>query len=178
MVKVRQLGPEQLENQTRIRLLNQNVNEALEELETVIARLKEKVLEQKMGRNPLKAPSLDSIHRAMRNITSGLQSRILDLDDAALRLDMLALSMRSPQPASSTSKRATQPGSEARASPAVSPSVERPNVLAPRKPTTTETERKVERLLAAEAFGQKLKVAWLANGRKEAPLNTSANGRL
>lgn len=160
--------------------MNQNVSEALEELERAIALLKDKALERKLGRSPMKAPSLDSIHRAMRNITAALQRRILELDDLSLRLDMLTLSTNSAR----REHKATTPKSEAM--PDVSSSREGTPMperdaspkVSPRRSTRDPTamEKKVQRLLEAEAFGQRLKAAWLDNGRRTEPLlNTSAN---
>lgn len=182
MVRVRQLGPEQLENQNRIRRQTQNVNEALDELERTILGLKEKVLEEKLGRSPMQAPSLDSIYRAIRNLTAGLQSKIIELDDIGLRLDMAALTTDSPKKQADTTPKAqrllkgaspaaSENGSAARSA------AERSFSHAPKRHvlhTTSRIERSVRRTLAAEEFGQKLKDAWLAH-RKEPLLNTSAN---
>ena len=176
IVKIRQLGPEQLENQTRIRRSTQNVTEALEELERAIALLKDKALERKLGRTPMKAPSLDTMHRAMRNMTSALQRRILELDDLSLRFNMLTMSTNPPR----RDSRANTPRREGSAEPASregTPVQERSSST-PRRSTKdpTDMEKKVQRLLEAEAFGQRLKAAWLDNGRRTEPLlNTSAN---
>lgn len=175
MVRVRQLGPEQLENQNRIRKQTQNVTEALNELERTITTLKDKVLEEKLGRSPLQAPSLDSIYRATRNLTSALQSKVAELDDIGLRLDMMTLSTSSRvegkdntprerrllgSAAGSSTK--TADGSPLRAGWATTPRI------------TTRVERNVQKALAAEDFGQQLKEAWLAKHHQ--PLfNKTAN---
>ena len=178
IVKIRQLGPEQLENQTRIRHLTQSVTEALEELERAIALLKDKALERKLGRTPMKAPSLDSIHRAMRNMTSALQRRILELDDLSLRLDMLTLSTSSPRRDSRASTPRREGSADLSSSREGTPVPESRAGASPRRGSKdpTDMEKKVQKLLAAEAFGQRLKAAWLDDGRRTEPLlNTSAN---
>lgn len=182
MVRVRQLGPEQLENQTRIRKQTQNVNEALTELERTIISLKEKVLEEKLGRSPMQAPSLDSIYRAIRNLTAGLQNKVVALDDIALRLDMMTLTTDSPtKPKGSTPKGRMLIGAASQSpsgngSPSRS-SVDRSFSHAPKKDakrTASRIERNVRSTLAAEEFGQKLKEAWLAK-HKEPLLNTEVS---
>lgn len=92
LVRVRQLGPEQQETQRRLRQSSQSVTEAVEALEAGIANLRERMVERKLGRTPMKAPSLDTIHRASRNITSALHARNVELDDLMLRLEMALLS--------------------------------------------------------------------------------------
>lgn len=98
MVRVRQLGPEQLENQKHIRASMESVRARLEELEDHLAVLKEKVVEAKLGKSSLKAPSLDSISRAIRNITVAVTEKMFEIDELALRLDMMRVSLDSPAP--------------------------------------------------------------------------------
>jgi nucleoporin NUP159 len=182
LVRIRQLGPEQLENQNRIRRQTQNVNDALDELEKMVMSLKDKVLEEKHGRSPLQAPSLDSIYRAIRHLTAGLHRKIIELDDVALRLDMISLSTETTGKPHETTPKASRLASslvlaKRSASPLGSKS-ERSFTRTPKKHVahaTARIERNVKRTLAAEEFGQKLRDAWLANGRKEPLLNTSAN---
>lgn len=182
IVRVRQLGPEQVENQNRIRRQTQNVNEALNELERSITILKEKVLEEKLGRSPMQAPSLDSIYRAIRNLSAGLQNKIAELDDIALRLDMTTLTTDSPaRSKGSTPNRRnfaaiTSTSVVDRESPARSPASRSFSHSSSKdlNKTTSRVERNVRRALAAEEFGQKLHEAWLAE-RTEPLLNTSAN---
>lgn len=175
MVRVRQLGPEQLENQNRIRKQTQNVTEALNELERTITNLKQKVVEEKLGRSPMQAPSLDSIHRAMRNLTGGLQSKVAELDDIALRLDMMTLSTNSPVRHRDSTPRAQRliGGAVKPSSKSLDESVSHPSKsVEPR--ITSRIERNVRKALAAEEFGQQLKEAWLAR-HKEPLLNNTAN---
>lgn len=183
MVRVRQLGPEQLENQNRIRRQTQNVNEAMDELEGTILTLKAKVLEEKLGRSPLQAPSLDSIYRAIRNMTAGFQSKIAELDDVALRLEMANLSTSSPAKKDRTPKGirpliAPPPANNGDSHQnSTERSFSRPHATKVQGgKVMSRVEKNVRRALAAEEFGQKLKDAWLAN-RTEPLLNTSANER-
>lgn len=89
---MRQLGPEQLENQRRIRTSAQTLRERLEQVEEHVAQLKEQALARKLGRPSLRAPSLDAVHRAMRNISAAAEERSLEIDELATRVDLMRLS--------------------------------------------------------------------------------------
>jgi hypothetical protein len=148
LVKIRQLGPEQLENQKRLRRVQQNVIEGLDQLEQAIASLKDRMLDRKLGRSPMKAPSLDSIHRASRNIIHALHAKNLELDDLALRLQMATLS---------TEPSGTPKASPARTSPARS--VNPPDSLTQNR-SGSAVDAKVAKMLAADEARKRLTAAW------------------
>ena len=183
LVKVRQLGPEQLENQYKIRHSQESVREAIDELEHVISTLKDKVIERKLGRTPLKAPSLDSIHRAMRNITNALRIKALELDDLALRLDMANLTTDTLAGGKKSSHNeverelsiSRQGGRQQGSSPTGAKVQMMTSHRSQLRELTPDVEKKVQRMLAAEVFGQRLKEVWLANGRTQPLINKSAH---
>ncbi|EPQ30288.1 uncharacterized protein PFL1_02404 [Pseudozyma flocculosa PF-1] len=89
IVRVRQLGPEHVENQNRLRKTSQLVRDRMQELDEYLALLKNRITNEKLGRSTMRAPTLDSIARATRNITAMASDRVLELDHLALQLDML-----------------------------------------------------------------------------------------
>ncbi|SCZ99633.1 BZ3500_MvSof-1268-A1-R1_Chr3-1g06172 [Microbotryum saponariae] len=97
MVRVRQLGPEQLENQKRLRLAMTTIKATLEQVEDHVSVLREKMVESRLGRTSFKAPSLDSVNRAVRNISSAVAEKTFELDELTLRLELMRV-----QPASTT----------------------------------------------------------------------------
>lgn len=54
MVRVRQLGPEQVENQKKIRHSIETVRTRIEQLEDHLASLKDRVMEARLGRSAFK----------------------------------------------------------------------------------------------------------------------------
>ncbi|GAA5902104.1 uncharacterized protein JCM6883_001299 [Sporobolomyces salmoneus] len=91
MIRIRQLGPEQIENQRKIRLQMEAVRSRVEQLEEHLMALKGKVNEDQKGRSSFKAPSLDSVNRAVRNITVAVSEKTFELDQLAQRLDQVRL---------------------------------------------------------------------------------------
>ncbi len=89
MIRIRQLGPEHVENQTKLRKASQIVQSRIAELEEYLAALKDRIQAAKTGRATLKAPSLDSIARACRNITARTTAVTLQLDNLALEMDLM-----------------------------------------------------------------------------------------
>ncbi|GAA5834325.1 hypothetical protein JCM11251_007959 [Rhodosporidiobolus azoricus] len=100
MVRVRQLGPEQAENQRRIRLQIEAVRTKLEQLEQHMASIKTKVHDEKLGKSSFKAPTLDSVNRAVRNITVAASEKASELNDLSSRLELLRI-----RPASTSTPR-------------------------------------------------------------------------
>ncbi|SCV74539.1 BQ2448_7568 [Microbotryum intermedium] len=98
MVRVRQLGPEQLENQKRLRLAMTTTKATLEQVEDHVSVLREKLIESRLGRTSFKAPSLDSVNRTVRNISSAVAEKTFELDELTLRLELMRV-----QPASTSS---------------------------------------------------------------------------
>ncbi|GAC97179.1 hypothetical protein PHSY_004764 [Pseudozyma hubeiensis SY62] len=89
MIRVRQLGPEHVENQNKLRKASQVVRDRIVELEEYMAALKDKLQNARAGRSALRAPSLDSVARACRNITARTTAVTLDLDNLALEVDLM-----------------------------------------------------------------------------------------
>ncbi len=89
MIRIRQLGPEHVENQSKLRKASQVVRDRIVELEEYLAALKDKLQQAKTGRTTLKAPSLDSVARASRNITARTSAVMLELDNLALEMDLM-----------------------------------------------------------------------------------------
>lgn len=81
LVRVRQLGPEHAESQLKLRKATQATKEALAALEEHIAVLKRRVQDDKLGKTQgMKAPTLDSMRRTVRNITAMTLARKNELD--------------------------------------------------------------------------------------------------
>ncbi|KWU41271.1 hypothetical protein RHOSPDRAFT_8490, partial [Rhodotorula sp. JG-1b] len=91
LVRVRQLGPEQTENQRKIRHQVEAVRAKIEQLEEHLLSLKKQLAKEKLGQTTLQAPSLDSIQRAMRNITVAATEKGLELDEIAARLHRMQI---------------------------------------------------------------------------------------
>lgn len=89
-VRTRELGPAHVENQMKLRNMVTSVRDSLRALEDHLALIKRKVQDEKMGRTAMKAPSLDSIQRSIRNISAGIGVKIFDLDELHTSFDMLA----------------------------------------------------------------------------------------
>lgn len=183
LIRIRQLGPEQQANQARIRSAHQAVESALVSAESALSRLHSQVLDRKMGRSPMKAPSIDTIHRAMRNITRALEVRRAELDDLQLRLDMVYLSTSRHNTPKAERHRKIQangsPEDSGRVSRDASPNKSfdasfrgddaktgngQQGIQRAQK-VSSEVERRVQRMLDAEVFGQELKKSFAAAGR-------------
>ncbi|KAK4048627.1 hypothetical protein OIV83_004597 [Microbotryomycetes sp. JL201] len=106
MVRVRQLGPEQVENQRQIRLAMESVQSRLDELEDHLDTLKEKVVADRLGKSSFKAPSLDSVNRAIRNITVAVTDKTFEIDELAVRLDLMRVKLDSPARNGSVARKA------------------------------------------------------------------------
>ena len=87
MVRVRHLGPEQLENQTRLRRLSHLVRERLSELGEYFNGLQKSTLNAKQGQTTLRAPTLDTIYRSADNIGRLVSARIRELDKMGQDVD-------------------------------------------------------------------------------------------
>ncbi|CED85606.1 Nuclear pore complex, Nup214/CAN component [Phaffia rhodozyma] len=92
MVRIRQLGPEHLENQQRLRKTTQTVRDRIGQLENHLDILRKEVIREKNGRASMKAPTLDSISRTIRNITAAVREKAFEIEDLSLRLHVLQLS--------------------------------------------------------------------------------------
>ncbi|GAA6055606.1 hypothetical protein NBRC10513_007070 [Rhodotorula toruloides] len=171
MVRVRQLGPEQSENQRTIRLQMQAAIASAEQLEEHMLNLKKRLTDEKLGRQSFKAPSLDSVSRALRNISLAVSEKTLELDDLTLRLDSVRL-----QPASNATPRRKL--LQRSSSLALDEPLQRSPAL--RKSATTESSSNAaataEAALQAERSGAILKQALLAARRDQPLLNRSACG--
>ncbi|KAL7409677.1 hypothetical protein BDY24DRAFT_332670, partial [Mrakia frigida] len=107
MIRVRQLGPEHTENQQKLRKTTQLVRDRVLQLENHLAVLKKRVGQEKSGSVPMKAPSLDTIARTMRNITVAVNEKTYEIDDLELRLDVLRLTSKKTSSTPSRNQRAS-----------------------------------------------------------------------
>ena len=80
MVRVRHLGPEQMENQARLRRASHLVRERMNELGEYFDGLKKSKANEKYGRTVLRAPALDTIYRSVDHIDRLVSERIWELD--------------------------------------------------------------------------------------------------
>ena len=87
MVRVRHLGPEQLENQMRLRRSSHLVRERLSELGEYFNGLQKFTLNAKQGQTTLRAPTLDTIYRSADNIGRLVSARIRELDKMGQDVD-------------------------------------------------------------------------------------------
>ena len=87
MVRVRHLGPEQLENQMRLRRSSHLVRERLSELGEYFNGLQKSTLNAKQGQTTLRAPTLDTIYRSADNIGRLVSARIRELDKMGQDVD-------------------------------------------------------------------------------------------
>ncbi|ORY04091.1 hypothetical protein K493DRAFT_153166, partial [Basidiobolus meristosporus CBS 931.73] len=94
LVKVRQLGPEHSDNQQKLRRYSQTVNDRIEELEGHLAFLKNssKYSGSKRG---MEAPSLDTIFRTIRNISSAVKDHSNNLENLTAGINRLNLNTSS-----------------------------------------------------------------------------------
>ncbi|KAI8599202.1 hypothetical protein EDD21DRAFT_355678 [Dissophora ornata] len=90
MVLSSELNPAQLGQQTRIKKSFENVDNRLRELEDYVESLNLKANRLRQGYDT-EAPTLDSIRRAIRNISTTLIQRQSDLDDLSTQLDHLTI---------------------------------------------------------------------------------------
>ena len=86
-VRVRHLGPEQLENQARLRRSSHLVRERLSELGEYFNGLQKFALNAKQGQTTLRAPTLDTIYRSADNIGRLVSARIRELDKMGQDVD-------------------------------------------------------------------------------------------
>ncbi|WFD30926.1 hypothetical protein MSPP1_001952 [Malassezia sp. CBS 17886] len=89
MVRVRNLGPEHLENQRRLRHATHGVRERMQELEEQLASMKSAVHQSMSGRPKLSVPSLDSVYRSAENISRLAASRVAELSEMSTKLACL-----------------------------------------------------------------------------------------
>ncbi|CAO1628752.1 unnamed protein product [Jaminaea pallidilutea] len=94
LVRVRQLGPEHAQNQTKLRDLSLAVRERIGETERYISELHARVKDGQLGKSHLKTPSLDSIQRTVRNISLSATTKSLELDDLLTEFELLKRSTR------------------------------------------------------------------------------------
>ncbi|KAL1914704.1 uncharacterized protein VTP21DRAFT_7962 [Calcarisporiella thermophila] len=152
LVKVRNLGPEQAEDQQRLRKAIQKVSEQIACMEECLAQMKEYVQEQKIGGSrSLRAPSLDTIHRVIRNISSAISDRAQELDELNTSLSRLSLG-----DSFATSKRDSGSPLQHRAALGASPS------KLQRVPYTAASAQSTIDFLRKEQFASKLKRALAA----------------
>ncbi|KZP00652.1 hypothetical protein CALVIDRAFT_462961, partial [Calocera viscosa TUFC12733] len=86
IMRIRHLGPEQSENQTRLRHSSLVVHNQLERLEDYVTAMKTTVIQKKSGSKPLTGPTLDTVNRTIRNLDSTAVSELATLDNLSKRL--------------------------------------------------------------------------------------------
>ncbi|GEM11245.1 nuclear pore complex protein Nup214 [Rhodotorula toruloides] len=171
MIRVRQLGPEQMENQRKIRLQMQAAIASADQLEEHLLSLKKRVTDEKLGRQSFQAPSLDSVGRALRNISLAVTEKTLELDGLTMRLNSVRL-----QPASNATPRRKllqRTSSLALDEPLQRSPASRQLTSAGSSSNAVAT---AEAALQAERSGGVLKQALLAARRDQPLLNRSACG--
>ncbi|KAF8340014.1 uncharacterized protein EI90DRAFT_3038800 [Cantharellus anzutake] len=87
LLKVRELGPEHVENQTKLRQSIQLVQDRVRQLEDQVTAMKHRIERAKSGETSLKAPTLDVISRAISNIEAGALARRDQMNALSERLD-------------------------------------------------------------------------------------------
>lgn len=179
LVRVRQLGPEHAQNQTKLRDLSVAVRERIGETERYISELHARVKDGQLGKSHLKTPSLDSIQRTVRNISLSATTKSLELDDLLTEFELLKRSTRAGSQSFSRTMRTTRSasvlsqdedasqtplpalGALGGALPSVKPSARRPQTDA------------VDAAIQAQKLSARL-VPALLSARKEPILNRSA----
>ena len=89
LVRVRHLGPEHVENQQRLRRSTHLVRERMQELDEHLQTIKTAIANDKAGRQPMHAPSLDSVYRSADHITTLAARRLAELDRLNAELNEL-----------------------------------------------------------------------------------------
>ncbi|KAG4304226.1 hypothetical protein PORY_002407 [Pneumocystis oryctolagi] len=89
MIKIRQLGFEHLESQTRLRKICQSIEDSLWKAEEDFALYKAKLIGKANGN--IKFPSLDSIKRALGKINSLVQQSIKEVNNLELQFRKLKI---------------------------------------------------------------------------------------
>ncbi|PWN40776.1 hypothetical protein IE81DRAFT_304651 [Ceraceosorus guamensis] len=89
LLRVRELGPEHVQNQDKIRAGIHSVRTRVQELAEVIESLKREVHQERSGSgHPLQTPSLESIRRSITNLSAAVTARILELDQLETELEL------------------------------------------------------------------------------------------
>lgn len=205
LIRARQLGPEHAQNQAQLRSLLTTVESRLKDVESFVLDLRTRIRDQQAGRKPggLKAPSLDSIQRTMRNISLTATTKSLELDDLLLELELLQRSetgarsvSRSFREGSVASIRASTPGRQASPFGELDRSFRSTHITAPilhdisglgdALPSVNSTPTKSKAARQADAIeavivkqrSSKHLAAMLISARKEPILNQSAEKSL
>ena len=92
IVKVRQLGPEHIENQQKLRKSMQSINDGLMKVEDQLNSLKAKVISSKSGKGSFKVPSIDSINRSTRALGIAINDKNETLDELIEKVEKMKLS--------------------------------------------------------------------------------------
>ncbi|KZT56949.1 hypothetical protein CALCODRAFT_496778 [Calocera cornea HHB12733] len=98
VMRIRQLGPEQSENQTRLRHSSLVVHNQLERLEDYVVAMRATVIQKKSGSKPLTGPIMDTINRTIRNLDTTAATELATLDSLIKRLRVVRDAYRAQLP--------------------------------------------------------------------------------
>lgn len=91
MLKTRNLGPEHVEKQARLRKQVRSIRDRVEKLESHLQAAKRKLDREKSGKAGFKAPTLDTINRTYRNIDMAIARQMEDINKLSSRMSKLDL---------------------------------------------------------------------------------------
>ncbi|EJU04858.1 hypothetical protein DACRYDRAFT_114181 [Dacryopinax primogenitus] len=86
IMRVPHLGPEQSENQAKLRHGSLLVHNQIERLEDYVAGVRAKVVQRKNGVKPLTGPTLDTVNRTIRNLDTAAATELITLQGLNDRL--------------------------------------------------------------------------------------------
>ncbi|KDQ57297.1 hypothetical protein JAAARDRAFT_110771, partial [Jaapia argillacea MUCL 33604] len=95
MLKIRSLGPEHVETQSRLRKEIRAIRDRVQKLEDHLQGSKKKLNELKTGKPSFRPPSLDTINRTLKNIDIAIEQQSADV--AALTSKMAKLNFQRHQ---------------------------------------------------------------------------------
>lgn len=106
MLKTRNLGPEHMEKQAKLRKQVRSIRDRVEKLESHLQAAKGKLEREKTGRVGFKAPTLDTINRTYRNIDIAISQQMEDINALSSRMSKLDLkSFQKSKPSSTRDRR-------------------------------------------------------------------------
>ncbi|EIN05033.1 hypothetical protein PUNSTDRAFT_138214 [Punctularia strigosozonata HHB-11173 SS5] len=157
MLKIRTLGPEHLETQSRLRRDIRTMRDRLQKLEDHLLECKKKLNEMKTGKPHFRPPSLDTINRTYRNIEAAIEQQAADVTRLSSRVAKLDLGGKTWRSEARFTGRDKRPSDTPQRAFSVTPDVAATTAAA----------------LNAERSAQKLKSA-LLKARREPLLNSTA----
>lgn len=89
LIRVRHLGPEHAQNQTKLRILCSSVGERVKELESFLHNVRLQVRDERLGKLRMKTPSIDAIQRTVKNMSATAAKKNLELDHLLTEFELL-----------------------------------------------------------------------------------------